>query len=814
MAQNLYLSQRFASIFIDIKMFLHYVKVAWRSLLHYRVQSVISIAGLSVGLLCFGLCLYISRYIYSANTGFPNHDQIFEVILECSGSSGNTFSIALPPLAVPNMEQQALKGVDIYTSISNIKQQSIGIESDNGKIYPYRVQSVEVDAHFADVFSRRFIYGDKSTAFTLPNAVILTQSMAEKVFGKINPIGKKVNVYYNKTDNAEREKSAIVESYTITAVIEDIPENVTFSFLQKLDMLFCNDSHGYLTDERMQRSMSGCTTYALCRSGITAKDLNNQSQAKEIRFDYISDDSPVIFAPMGDKHLNSVFFQLAQILMLIGTLILLTALLNFYVFTVGQFLNRMREFAIRKSLGAGFIHLFGLLFTEMFITLFISLLAALCLSEWVYTEGEFQLNEFSLPLVKNELIFQLLQYFSILLILNAIICFVVVWRIESADMQKSIKQGRKRYVRNTILTIQVFICLLFMGAASILKMQTDKMTESVFATLTAEKKEHILSLSLEHAYLTDYRDVILEKLRALANVEDVLETADVVISAWYTFVYPSPEIERDKNIGVSLINAGSNFASFFHIPVKEGIMPQNIGDVLVSKSLIEKTDFLSPGDFLYEYDHSAHLISGIVDDFHTSAYTNIRELYVRTLNPAQNVHCYIKAVQGKKEAVQESVKNVLSEFFPESMPPLIKTFNQEIEDAQKLENTMCRAITSLAIICLIITLLGVYSAITLDTRRREKEVAIRKINGAGSIVLIWLFGRFYLIVLAITSSLALPVLILLSRQMLQEYAIAVSPGWGFVLGLILCTGIFIGLTIIYRILHVVQLNPAEVIKNE
>ncbi len=152
-------------------------------------------------------------------------------------------------------------------------------------------------------------------------------------------------------------------------------------------------------------------------------------------------------------------------------------------------------------------------------------------------------------------------------------------------------------------------------------------------------------------------------------------------------------------------------------------------------------------------------------------------------------------------------------FFPESMPLLIKTFNQEIGDAQRLGNTMCRVITFLAVICLIITLLGVYSAITLDTRRREKEVAIRKINGAGSVVLIWLLAVF-IIVLAVTSILALPVLILLSRPILQEYAIAVSPGWLFVPGLVPCTGLFIGLTIIYRILRVVRLNPAEVIKNE
>ncbi len=181
-----------------------------------------------------------------------------------------------------------------------------------------------------------------------------------------------------------------------------------------------------------------------------------------------------------------------------------------------------------------------------------------------------------------------------------------------------------------------------------MKMQTDKMTEGVFATLTAEDKDHILSLSLEHAYLTDYRDIIIGKLIALANVEDVLETTDEVISSWRTSVWPFPEIKRGEYIFVGLINAGAHFASFFHISVKEGIMPQNTDDVLVNKSFVERTDSLSPGDFLYEYDHTAHRISGVMDDFYASAYMDISELYVRTLNPAQNVHCYIKAVQGER----------------------------------------------------------------------------------------------------------------------------------------------------------------------
>ncbi|MBL3945516.1 ABC transporter permease, partial [Bacteroides thetaiotaomicron] len=63
-----------------------------------------------------------------------------------------------------------------------------------------------------------------------------------------------------------------------------------------------------------------------------------------------------------------------------------------------------------------------------------------------------------------------------------------------------------------------------------------------------------------------------------------------------------------------------------------------------------------------------------------------------------------------------------------------------------------------SVVSLIITLLGVYAAITLDTERRQKEVAIRKVNGAGMKQIIMLFARLYMLLLIITAILAFPVI--------------------------------------------------------
>ena len=62
-------------------MITHYLKVAFRNLLKYKTQNIISIVGLAVGLFCFCICFYISRFVSSVDKCFENHERIAEVYL-------------------------------------------------------------------------------------------------------------------------------------------------------------------------------------------------------------------------------------------------------------------------------------------------------------------------------------------------------------------------------------------------------------------------------------------------------------------------------------------------------------------------------------------------------------------------------------------------------------------------------------------------------------------------------------------------------------------------------------------------------------
>ena len=60
-------------------MIAHYLKIAWRNLLKYRMQSVVSILGLAVGLACFALSAFWIHYEMTYDTFHRDADRLYLV---------------------------------------------------------------------------------------------------------------------------------------------------------------------------------------------------------------------------------------------------------------------------------------------------------------------------------------------------------------------------------------------------------------------------------------------------------------------------------------------------------------------------------------------------------------------------------------------------------------------------------------------------------------------------------------------------------------------------------------------------------------
>lgn len=164
--------------------------------------------------------------------------------------------------------------------------------------------------------------------------------------------------------------------------------------------------------------------------------------------------------------------------------------------------------------------------------------------------------------------------------------------------------------------------------------------------------------------------------------------------------------------------------------------------------------------------------------------------------------------------VEAFVKKMLEENLPPSIQLHISTLQEDIHQAQAIENNMKGIILFFSFVSLIITLLGVYSAITLDTERRQKEVAIRKVNGAGLKQIIILFARTYIYQLVLSATMAFPLCYAILQLWKNMYIVFFNDGPLFWISIFIIVAVITTLTIIFRILKIARTNPAEVIKNE
>lgn len=796
----------------------HYIKTAFRNLLKYKVQNIISIIGLSVGILCFSICLYCSRYINSADKCFTHRERIADINMHTS--KGDLWSGTSASL-IESLRRLQFQETEAFTFIAYPRPRSYNVETTDKEELPYEdLYAMEVDTAYHSVFTPEVLQGSWAVASQTPNAVILTRSLAQKIFGiRENPIGKRMTLTQRLSSSPDTTPRTGGTVYTIQAVIEDIPLNTSLSFLQRIDMLILNDSEG-LIQFNGRDSMTGGLTFALLRPGKTSAQLEASFRAMNLKHTIFGEESAVSASNFGKLFREkSVAPYFAGITFIVGLLILLTGLLNFFQFLTGSYLNRSHEFGIRKVSGSNGNQLFWLLFTQAIIILFIAFLLTLCLIEIFNPYLSFSLFDFKLIIERNLLLIQTTEYMVGIIMLCLLLCLFTVWRMRHASIQSSIYMNRskrhKQKIRNFLLGIQFFICWLFIVFTVALYLQADKTGSTLFNTLTEKEKSEIISIPMDYRFLkNDEKLALIERISQHPDIKDkILTDINYLEGISGTGMYTEKD-NRESYIEVNVMNIPSNFFEFMNIPILSGHTLKTDKDMAVDHKLAErlKNDIL--GTTLYNYQDD-YTVCGICSDFVADTYNQSQGFVFLPCDFKYYVgHCYLKCVSGKAEKVKAFVKKTLKENLPPSIQLQVSTLLEDIHQAQAIENNMKGIILFFSFVSLIITLLGVYSAITLDTERRQKEVAIRKVNGAGLKQIIILFARMYICLLVLSAAIAFLFCYAILQLWKNMYIVFFNDGPLFWISIFIIVAAITTLTIIFRILKIARTNPAEVIKSE
>lgn len=778
--------------------------MAIRQILKNKVQYLLSIIGIAIGLLCFSMTSYYIRRFNNQFTAWTHSDRIANLYVKSTKNNYNDSYI-------PGKELQALMsnpvaGIEKVAYSYGYNKANITINKAGQQEVPFQCSFLNITADFPVIFDMQTPEG--KTLVLRQGEVWISESAARKIFGNEGPIGK--TLYFSRADT----DTSAIEYSTISAVVRDLPNGTQ----EKKDLYFLNTS--VIDPDKSY----GCLVVLLDKD-VSSSEVNRRLREQIPAFGNEKENYLSVMTLKEEMHkpdnIGATFF-----IPLIGALILIAAMINFLKFCIQSFYNRTRELSLRKCLGSDSIGLFCLLFSEIIILFFLSALVSFILIEWAipvyyrYLESKELIGEDMFIHIPT-LIGQEIEYLCILFIICLLIAAGAIFRIKRLSLSEGVKgvKPQKHSIRNFMLGVQLFICFLFIAGAIGLGHVYRLVNEKRNNTLSEEECTRIWKIELWEPQLQGHGEEIVSRIRRLAGVEDIL--LDNIGG------YPDYKTKQEEVVhGIQYFVSG-NYPEFMNLKI-EGRMPQAPNEIVVSRSLIwelEKEGEKDPssvqlGDRIFQ-------ITGVYEQL------PFEPLYTREqMNKAKQYHrftflsipektdyraVYVKCIPGQEQNIRKEILRIVRSRLPESIPFQLTTKQEERFRYNGGAELISNLFMLLSAISLIITVLGIYSAITLDTCSRQKEVAIRKINGAGPRVIALLFGKLYIRLLAIAAIPSLAIVYLFLHSLVKSEVI-ISPQWLnnplMWLGIILLTTMVVFATVAYRIRLISRLNPAEVIKSE
>lgn len=807
-------------------MLLHYIIIAFRNLWKYKGQNLIGILGLAVGFSCFSLCTYVAQQYFTADAEYPGAYRMYSLSNKYSSDYNGNIYTALE--AFPEVEK-----VTIY-------QKQVGAVlqfEDENLPQSTPVIFMEVDTCFLDFFSLKLLAGNPYTISHSANGIVLFESKAKELADNYKElIGKTVSFLREDIE------------YQITGIVKE-PENSYIMGRGHYSGFVLNKSGSYLEHEVYEKwdpyKINGYTFLRLApRTSIDdfRKKLETTDFGFEINPDRlgfrIEEDGTYTRITTEDKNDYFEFLPIQEIykkgsetyigIFIIGLLILLMVLFNYLSFQTALFYNRLKECAIRKTHGSGKIQIFFLFFCEILIAFVFAFLIAFFLVQFLlfFLKGTLYFSELTPELLHP----YMFQYFLLILLLIAVFCFLPSFAIDKLSVRKVFlglsEKGKKALGRDVLLFVQLFIMLASIAASSVVSMQIYRIRSGIMDNVPRKEQKDIFSVSCGKRLLEENIHEVMQQLSSSILYDLVVLNYESVLDP-ESSVHHDNLVLRGEEKGVANIRLSPVSPGFFEIfrcrLIKGQFFNENsdLNDIVIDRVFADLygPDYDPVGQLFGQYR-----IVGVMESLNTYAKKSyhIKEkeptYYYNEKNEDNsryNYVIYVKAIEGKNKEAREFLKNTLENALPEYISDIEpRSLKDEIDTKLIQEGALIRLLMSLFLVSLLIGLLSIYSAVSMSTEKRRKEMAIRKINGAQLYDIILLFFRKYIILWTVVCVLGFPFVYHYANNWLNDYIDRISLNALFFIVIYLVILVLIILTIISQIFKVAKENPSAVLKSE
>ena len=783
----------------------NYLKIAWRNINRSKGYAFINIAGLGIGMAASILILIWVQFELSVDRFHENSERVYAVWRNAE-MQGEIFTWDYTPAPYAPTLIDQYPEVEEVARITEWDPQLLTVGESS-----FYEESTFTDPGFFKMFSFEAIEGDPAKALEEPESIVLTESVARKLFGDDSAMGKTVTV----------EKQMDLE---VKAIIKDLPENTSFPFtaffsMKKLDQM------GWLGDFWGNNSMR---TFAMLKEGSSLENFNEKFKgftAKNSEYDDISD----FLFPFEDLHLYSKFengqsvggkIELIRMFGIVSILVLFIAGINFVNLSTAQSDRRSKEVGIRKIAGAGKGMLIGQFLAESTLIaisayLFAILLVSLLFPWFKDLIGQDLANPFTQAFFWGISIL----YVLVIGILAGSYPAFLMSAYRPAIALKTKMDSRRGFgvkPREVLVVFQFAVVVILISSVWIVRDQMNFV------------QNRDLGLNKDNLIFHPVTQSIRNNKAALRNE---LLALPAVNSVSYTFS-PLTEIYSDTNemkwqgkdedFKPSISRMGTD-ASLVETAGFELIAGRDIDiytyasdslSVLINETTAQIMGFDDPIGQIIQDDGYEFTVVGMVKDFiMDSPFDEVKPIVV--IGPERDlnfIHIRVSEGENLKNALA-SMELIFSKFNPDA------PFEYQFVDEQHAQKFKAQERTALLTtiftgIAVVISCMGLFGLATFIAERRKKEISVRKVMGATVSSLVALISSEFTRLVIISVVIGIPVTWYFMSDWLNTFAYRTNLNWSVFLwtgGLTLLIAL---LTVSSQAIKAALVNPAKTLKSE
>nr|WP_320118437.1 ABC transporter permease [uncultured Marinifilum sp.] len=772
-----------------------------RGIYKQKAYSAINILGLATGVTCTLLILIWVEYELGFDKYHKDIDQIYSVYENQKYADGDIFSVYSTPSPLAKSIKHNFDQIEYSTRmVSSWGQLAL---TANGNSYVEKGGKL-VDSDFFKIFTFSILKGDSINVLSNNKSIVLTEKLAKKYFGDIDPIGLTVEI------NSQY-------SFQVSAVIKNLPSNSSIEFDFILPVEFFEELWDYDLSDWNANSFN---TFIKVKKGTDTNALEKQLK-NHVRLRLPETNVDLALQEFSRYHLYSISKNRAgpiwyvQVFLLVAVLILLIACFNYMNLATARSERRAKEIAMRKVVGAQRGGLIGLIIGESIVFTTISLGVAIVFVELL-------LPTFS-ELTKRTLTLNFGNY-NFVLVVMAIVgvtgfvsgSYPAFFLSSFSPLQviKGISRKDSAMLRKILVLIQFTMSVALFICTCIVYKQLNFLQKSDVGF----NKDNIIYVEMVDDFYEYYPELKNELLK-IPGVQWVTAANQMPInfsnSTWDVDWEGKSEDSGEILFQLSFVDF--DFIETFEMDVIQGRGFSNkFGEdslkFIINESAASKMNMVyTIGEEINLWGYSGEVI-GIVKDFNFNSLQVGVDPLIMMRRPDVFKYIGIRIGDDKQLILNEIRKKWLDKV--PDLPFNYRFLEEDFDYFYQAESRMGKLFASFTIVAFIISCLGLFGLVSFVTERKSKEMVLRKVFGANLEDVYQLLLKEFFKWIMMANAIAWVLSFFVMEWWLKGFAYRIDIGIGIFILSGLLSLLIAFLTIFKQISNLTFKAPSDILKYE